>query len=168
MMEKHTSTTRKPIHLRQIRCTAYVRDDGLLDVEATLLDTKPFTLRMKERGELAAGEPIHEMRLCLTLDWDLTVKDAVAMVVHSPFRVCGEIADAYRRLVGMQIKPGFHREVKVMLANVSGCTHLTELIGPLATTAMQAQAASDVREKNISKTSLESAGVIPCVSTATW
>ena len=93
------------------------------------------------------------MSLCLTLDWDLTIVDALATVVYSPFHVCRAIEYTYRRLVGMRIKPGFHQEVKAMLANISGCTHLTELIGPLATTAMQAQAASDVREQNTSRTS---------------
>ena len=57
MMERHANMTRKVVHLRQISCATYVRDDDLLDVEATLHDTKPFALRMKEHGELAAGSP---------------------------------------------------------------------------------------------------------------
>ena len=36
-----------------------------------------------------------------------------------------------------RIGPGFHREVQRRVGGVKGCTHLVELLRPLATTAFQ-------------------------------
>ena len=37
-------TTRREIHRRVIDVTAFARDDGLYDIEAHLIDRKPFQL----------------------------------------------------------------------------------------------------------------------------
>ncbi|MNW05259.1 hypothetical protein D3C71_2014800 [compost metagenome] len=43
----------------------------------------------------------------------------------------------YGRLAGLTIGPGFRQAAKARVGGVVGCTHLTELLGPLGTTAMQ-------------------------------
>jgi hypothetical protein len=40
-------------------------------------------------------------------------------------------------LEGLTIGPGWRRAVQARLGGVQGCTHLVELLGPLATTAYQ-------------------------------
>ena len=43
----------------------------------------------------------------------------------------------FQRLVGLRIKSGWTQKVKELLGGVEGCTHLVELLGPVATTAFQ-------------------------------
>ena len=56
---------------------------------------------------------------------------------QTPYADCPRINDAYRALVGLRIEGGFHRAVQTRFRGVNGCTHLTELLGPIATTALQ-------------------------------
>ncbi len=129
---------RRLVHTRHISCTAYERADGLLDIEGHLVDSKPFPLELSERGALAPGAAIHEMLLCLTVDRGLTIRDVRARTMHAPYGICGAIGDSYRQLIGLQIGRGFVRHVKSLFRGVAGCSHLTELLSPIATTAYQA------------------------------
>src|SRR5690606_16010308 len=47
------------------------------------------------------------------------------------------IESAYRKLVGLRIEPGFTRQVKRLFRGEAGCTHLSELIPPMASTVFQ-------------------------------
>lgn len=128
---------RTPLHQRTIVCGGFRRDDGLFDVEARIVDTKGYPVDNRWRGTLAPGDAIHDMWLRLTLDDDLVVVAAVASTDAAPFAVCGDVAPAFEALAGLRIGPGFRRSVQTRLGGVHGCTHLVELLGPLATTAMQ-------------------------------
>ena len=86
---------RKHIHTRDIRCHGFQREDGLWDIEATLVDTKTYSFDNEDRGGVAAGEPIHGMHIRLTVDEDLVVREAEATVSASPFAICGDIAVRY-------------------------------------------------------------------------
>lgn len=127
---------RRPVHVRRIVCEAYERNDALIDFEATLTDTKPFPMVLPER-EVAADQPIHRMMVRLAVDQDCVIREAEARTFDSPYRICGSIAPAYERLLGLVVGPGFSREVKVRFRGVLGCTHLTELLPIIATTVFQ-------------------------------
>jgi hypothetical protein len=131
-----TSSGRRKAHTRRITCEAYRRDDGLYEIEASLQDVKPHACHLPERT-VPAGEPIHEMSLCVTIDGRLAIRGAEARMSHSPHRVCGDIAQSYRQLVGLTIGPGFTKTVKRMFRATLGCSHLTELLPIIATTALQ-------------------------------
>ena len=77
------------------------------------------------------------MWLRLTLDDELTVIGVEAATVAGPFAICGAITPAFAKLVGLTVGPGWRRAVQRRLGGVHGCTHLVELLGPLATTAYQ-------------------------------
>jgi hypothetical protein len=51
--------------------------------------------------------------------------------------VCNEVTPDYRKLIGLAIRPGFTNQVRNRLGGIHGCTHLTELVSSLATTAFQ-------------------------------
>lgn len=126
-------------HHRRIACDGYRRDDGLWDIEAHLVDTKPFDLPNRDRGgRIAAGEPLHEMWLRVTVDEGLVIRAVEAVTDAGPFAICPRITDNFRRLEGERIGPGWNRRVRQLLGGVEGCTHLVELLTPLATTAFQA------------------------------
>lgn len=135
-----TPANRAQQHTRRVTCEGYKREDGLWDIEGHLLDVKNIPIELKERedGILPAGEPVHGMSIRLTIDLELNILDAVASMDHTPFRACPSITDAYRQLIGVQIKPGFTKLTRDMFGGVNGCTHLLELLGPVATTAFQA------------------------------
>lgn len=128
---------RKHLHTRSITCTGYERDDGLWDIEATLTDVKTYSFPNHDRGEIKAGEPLHGMWIRITVDTDLLIHDAVAVTDHGPFTICRDIAPAYSRLIGLRIGKGFDKEVRALFDGPHGCTHLRELLRPLATTAYQ-------------------------------
>lgn len=128
---------REEIHSRQIVCRGFRRADGLWEVEGHLTDVKTYSFANEERGAIEPGDPIHEMWLRLTVDDGLTVHAVEAVTDNSPFRLCGAIAPNFQGLVGLRIGPGWTRAVKERLGGVHGCTHLVELLGPVATTAFQ-------------------------------
>ena len=127
---------RKPLHLRRISCEGYLRDDGLIEIEGLLIDTKPMPVQLVNK-EVAEGEPIHQMRVRLTIDNDRCIVDAQAFSEHTPYPACMEVEAGYRKLIGLRIEPGFTRTVKRLFGGTQGCSHMTELLPPMATTAFQ-------------------------------
>lgn len=128
---------RSYIHTRQVTCHGYRRSDGLWDIEGHLRDVKSYAFPSEHRGAIEPGDPVHEMRLRLTVDNDLIVRGIEAVTEKGPFHGCGEITRNFQRLIGLSITAGWTRAVKERLGGVLGCTHLVELLGPVATTAFQ-------------------------------
>jgi len=130
------AVSRRSIHLRRVECEAFERDDGLIDIDGLLVDTKPMSLRLVTR-DVPAQTPIHQMRLRLTVNRDQRIVDAQAFSEATPYSDCAEVESAYRSLIGLRIEPGFTREVKRLFRGALGCTHMTELLGPIASTVFQ-------------------------------
>lgn len=128
---------RRPAHLRQIACEAFERDDGLIELEGLLTDTKPAPVRLVTGRQVPPGQPIHRMRVRLAVDRDGLIREARAHSEVSPYPECPGIEAAYGRLVGMRIKAGFAQDVKRLFRGTAGCTHMTELIPPMATILFQ-------------------------------
>ena len=131
------SLPRKHAHTRAIDYKGYEREDGMWDIEAHMTDTKTYMFKNNWRGEIGAGEPLHEMFLRLTIDDDFIIRDVVAITENSPFKICPNITSAYKSLVGIQMGPGWRKSIRSKVGGVQGCTHLTELLFPMATVAMQ-------------------------------
>lgn len=136
-MPLSTPQSRNLIHQRSVTCRGYRRDDGLFDIEGHLVDTKTYAFSNRYRGEVKAGEPVHEMWLRLTIDEDLEVHAAEASTEYAPYEICPDITPKFASLAGLRLGPGWMREVRKRVGGVLGCTHLVELLGPLATTAYQ-------------------------------
>ena len=128
---------RKRLHTRSVVCTGHQRDDGLWDIEGHLVDVKTYDFDNHHRGLVKAGEPVHEMWLRLSIDDDMLIVKAEAATDHAPYAMCPDITSRFALLEGLRIGPGFHREVQKRVGGVRGCTHLVELLRPLATAAYQ-------------------------------
>lgn len=128
--------TRQPLHRRQVICTGYLRDDGLIDLEGSLLDTKQQDHDAFYKV-IPAGAPLHRMRIVLTADLQFVIHDIEVVMDEAPTPFCPEIVEAYKSLIGLKIGPGFKNRVIQRMGGVKGCTHLTELLGPMATTLYQ-------------------------------
>ncbi len=134
-------------HTRSIEINGYRRADGLYDIEAHLTDVKSFGQTNYDRGFIAAGEPIHDMWLRLTVTETMRIVGCEAVSDLTPYRMCPSAAPNFSRLVGMTIKGGFLRDANQAVGGTVGCTHLRELLQQMATTAFQTISPSRVRKE---------------------
>lgn len=126
------------VHTRQITCRGYRRKDGLWQIEASVGDEKGQMVPFKSRPNVSAGELIHHFSLCVVIDDDYQIRDVAAKALAAPWPACTDVAADYRKLIGMRIGPGFTHAVKATLGGALGCTHLTDLVGEIANTYIQA------------------------------
>lgn len=137
-MSLSTPVVRRLKHTRQVICNGYARDDALWDIEAHLQDTKSDDIPTEHGSRaVATGDPIHGMWVRLTIDSSLCVKAIEVSMEHTPYRQCSTIEAAFQTLVGERIGGGWHKMIRVRLGGINGCTHIVELLGPIATTAYQ-------------------------------
>lgn len=136
--------SRRLLHRRAIAIEVFARDDGSFDVEACLTDVKTDDMRLGDDIR-PAGEPVHDMRLQVTIDPRLTVMAAGSATLAMPYPgACDQHGQAYQQLVGLNLMQGFRRAVHERLGGVRGCSHLTELADLLPTAVLQAMAGSVV------------------------
>ncbi len=131
---------RRRAHVRRIEIEGFLRDDGLLELDAALIDVKDADYPLAS-GVRPAGEPVHHLRARITIAADFTIVAAQACSDRVPYPGgCDTIGPEYGRLVGLNLLRGFRRTVGEMFADVRGCSHLTELLLSLPTAAIQTQA----------------------------
>ncbi|MBR1231910.1 DUF2889 domain-containing protein [Bradyrhizobium sp. AUGA SZCCT0182] len=131
-------TGRRLMHTRTVECNGYIRDDGLWEVEARLVDTKPFTQAADHyREELKPGDPVHDIRLRLAIDDTMRIHEAEATMAETPYPTCIDVEPILQRLVGESIGKGWREVVRRKIGRLEGCTHLSELLGPAVTTLFQ-------------------------------
>jgi len=129
---------RKLAHTRVVTCHGYQREDGLWDIEGRIVDTKPYRFKNRDRGGwIEADEALHDMSIRLTINLDLEVQDVEAVIDASPYNYCQSVITVAKNLIGLRIAPGWTDKSKKAMGSNRGCTHLTELLGPIATTAIQ-------------------------------
>jgi Protein of unknown function (DUF2889) len=134
-------------HTRSIEINGYRRADGMYDIEAHLTDAKSFGQTNYDRGTIAAGEPIHDMWLRLTITDRMEIVAAEAVSDRTPYLACPQAAPNFSSLVGLTIKAGFLREANHRVGGTVGCTHLRELLQQMATTAFQTVSPARVRHE---------------------
>ena len=129
-------------HRRSIDIEVFARGDGLWEVDARLVDVKTRDARLA-RSVRPAGEPIHDLLLRLVIDERFNIVEAGSDTRAMPYPgECdvfgGAAADAYGRLVGLNLMHNFRQAVRHRLGGVQGCTHLTEMSQTLPTAVVQA------------------------------
>lgn len=140
MKELSPPAPRQLRHTRLVETKGYEREDGLWDIEGRLSDVRTYDLnaaRARGARPRPAGDPIHLMSLRLTLNEGFEIVAAEAVSHQVPYADCEQIGATYAQLVGMKIEAGFNQAVKLRFKGALGCTHLTELLAPLATAALQ-------------------------------
>ena len=139
-----TPSARREVHHRSIDMHAFARDDGLFDVEARLIDRKPFDyVRPSSPKAVLAGEPLHDLWVRLTLDDSFTVRAIEASSDVTPWVLCREAEATLQVLVGERVARGWSSKVKERLRGAAGCTHLMEMLITMGTTALQGVRGSD-------------------------
>jgi len=128
---------REALHLRRIELRGFRRVDGLYDIEAHMVDTKTEPLTVGGGRIVAPGEAVHDMSIRLVLDADLNVLEILASTDASPHGICQGATSTLQCMKGLRIGPGWSKAIREQLGGRKGCTHLTELLKPLATVAFQ-------------------------------
>ena len=89
-------------------------------------------------GVRAAGMPVHDMWIRLTIDRKMNVIGAEACTDAMPYPpYCAGIAPDYAALAGLNLMRGFRMALHERFGLVRGCTHLTELLGQFPSAAIQ-------------------------------
>ncbi|WP_338050899.1 MULTISPECIES: DUF2889 domain-containing protein [Ramlibacter] len=137
-MPLSTPGARREIHHRVIDMRAYAREDGLYDVEARLVDTKPYAFKRPSSPEpLPAGQSLHDIWVRLVVDGEFVVRGIEAASDVTPWAICKQAESTLQVLVGEKLARGWSAKVKERLRGAASCTHLMEMLIPLATTALQ-------------------------------
>lgn len=127
---------RRLMHKRSIECDGYLRSDGLWEVEARLVDKKPFAVDDPFR-QVKAGDAVHDIGLRLAVDDRMTIHEAEVMMRATPYPTCIDVQQILQRLVGESIGKGWREVVRQKIGRLETCTHLMELLGPAVTTLFQ-------------------------------
>jgi hypothetical protein len=128
---------RKRIQTRNIVLEGWQRDDGLWEIEARLTDLRDYDAQIGT-GLRAKGEPMHDMAVRVTFDRQFNIVDALFAFEAMPYPgTCEAITPAYQQIVGLNLLRGFRVRIAEIFATTQGCTHLTELLMPLPTAAIQ-------------------------------
>lgn len=129
---------RRQVHRRVIDLQVYERDDGRFDVEAHLVDRKPFEFkRLSSPQPLPAGQPLHDLWVRLTVDASYTVVAVEAASDVTPWALCKQAEATLSVMIGERIQRGWSAKVKERLRGTASCTHLMEMLLPAATAALQ-------------------------------
>ena len=138
-MPLRDSGPRREIHHRVIDMRTFVREDGLYEVESRLVDSKPFDFVRPSSPDrvVPADAPLHDLWVRVTLDDAFVVRDIEASSDTTPWAICRQAEPTLKRLIGERIARGWQSKVKERLRGAAGCTHLMEMLIPLATVALQ-------------------------------
>ena len=136
-MPLSTPASRQPQHLRDVRYRSFLRDDGLMDVEGELIDTKAHDIMLHGERRVPAGTPIHHMWLRVTIDREFRVTAIEAAMDDFPLGECPEALASLQSMVGVQMGRGWRMFIQERLGGTLGCTHLRELLVNMATAAFQ-------------------------------
>jgi len=129
---------RREIHERTVDIKVFARDDGLYEMEAHLVDRKPFAFWREQKDEpLPPGEPAHDLWLRVTIDTSYVVQRIEASSDATPFALCKEAEQTLSVLLGQRIASGWSSKVKAALRGTASCTHLMEMLITMATPAIQ-------------------------------
>jgi hypothetical protein len=128
---------RRRLHERRIHYEGFLRDDGLFDIEAHLVDAKDDDLELVS-GMRPAREAVHDMWARVTIDRAFVIRAVDVRTDAMPYPdACDRIEAGYSKLIGANLLQGFRKRLHDDMGGVRGCTHVTELLGSLPTAAVQ-------------------------------
>ncbi|MEH6632567.1 MAG: DUF2889 domain-containing protein [Halopseudomonas aestusnigri] len=131
------SKNRKHLHQRLYDFQGYEREDDLWDIEGRITDIKSYPFPNQYRGQIEAGEALHDMHIRLTVDLDFIVQDIEACIDESPYAICPSIAPNFKKIIGLKVGPGWRTAIRRAVGGTEGCTHLVEMLGAMATVTFQ-------------------------------
>lgn len=128
---------RRRLHERRIVYEGFLREDGLIDIDAHLVDAKDHDYELVT-GTRPAGEAVHDMWVRVTIDSSCVIHALDVHIDAMPYPdACDRIEPAYSSLNGANLLHGFRKRLRDDMGGIRGCTHVTELLSALPTAAVQ-------------------------------
>ena len=132
------TVAREELHFRNIDMRGYKRADGLYEIEGRVVDRKPHPFSPNNGGRnVAAGEAIHDMLVRLVFNDSMLILDVLTYSAHTPYQNCPEGGKELQTLKGLKMSSGWAKEVRARLSGARACTHLMEILLPMASAAFQ-------------------------------
>ncbi len=141
---------RKLSHTRTVVYQGYDREDGLWDIEAELTDVKTYDFKVPNERLFPANEPIHRLKIRVTLDSRLVIKDIATSMDSIPHPECSGAPHGMHKLIGCTMGPGWRKVINQRVGGEEGCTHLREMLSNMATAAYQTVPASQWHRREMS------------------
>jgi hypothetical protein len=135
--------TREELHFRRIDMRGYRRSDGLYEVEGRVTDRKPHDFQVLLGSKhVPAQEPLHDMGVRIVFDEQMLVREIHTFTAAAPYAICPGGGQALQALTGLRLTGGWSKAVRERLgSSAHSCTHLVQLLSPLATVAFQTMSA---------------------------
>lgn len=132
------SGPREELHFRRIDMRGFRRPDGLYEIEGCIVDRKPHEFAPNNGGRaVAAGEPIHDMGVRLVFDESMLIHEVHTFSADFPYPHCPEGGKVLQALTGVRLSGGWAKEVRARIPVADSCTHLREILMPMASAAFQ-------------------------------
>jgi len=136
---------RKLSHTRTVVYQGYDREDGLWDIEAQLTDVKTFGFQVPNERLFPGDEPIHNLKIRVTLDNKMVIQDIATSMDDIPHAECSGAPHNMHKLIGCTMGPGWRKIINQHVGGTDGCTHLREMLFNMATAAYQTLPAANWR-----------------------
>jgi hypothetical protein len=127
----------KALHHRAIEHRSWLYEDGSLEIEGRLIDSKAYDTRVGFNRPLPAGEALHDMTIRILLSPDWRIRDIGLRMESSPFDVCPQVMGNFENLRGVSMGKGWNALLSERFAGAGGCRHLIDLLRGMATVAFQ-------------------------------
>ncbi len=127
----------KPMHRRMIEHQTWQHEDGTLEIESRLVDSKAYDTQVGFNRPLPAGEPVHDMTIRLWVGPDTLIRAIECRMDHTPFEICPEVIQRFEGLQGASMGKGWNRLLNERFSGNGGCRHLIDLLRGMATVAFQ-------------------------------
>jgi hypothetical protein len=131
------------MHRRSIDHRTWLHQDGVLEIESRLVDTKAYDTHVGFDRPLPAGEPVHDMTIRIRLGPDLLIRDIRLLMDSTPFEICSEVMRHFETLRGASMGKGWNALLSERFAGIGGCRHLIDLLRGMATVAFQSMPRGD-------------------------
>ena len=142
MANPNTATLSEPVarevqHFRDYVFKGFRRVDGLYDIEGQMTDRKTYAFPSDFRGTVEPGEPLHDMRIRLTVDDEFMIRGIECVTSASPYAICPDITPSFNTLVGQSVGRGWSRVLRQKFGGKHGCVHHVEMLRAMATVVFQ-------------------------------
>jgi len=141
MGQQRMSETKAPraMHHRAIDHRTWLHEDGALEIEGRLIDSKAFDTRIGFNRALPAGEPVHDMTIRILLEPDWHIREIDLRMDSTPFDVCPDVIRGFNSLRGENMGKGWNALLSKRFVGTGGCRHLIDLLRGMATVAFQSR-----------------------------
>jgi hypothetical protein len=137
------------VHRRVIETEGFLRDDGLFDVEAHLVDTKQHGYRDSLGRDRRPGDRLHDIGVRLTLNAEMVVCDIEVAMPATPFSLCTGAMPSFKVLIGERVGGGWRQVIRDRVPQTEGCTHVREMLAVMATVAIQTIASLSLKQSGL-------------------